>query len=678
MPARLNATVALHGLVAMAYAALTIWILTRRHVGPTGRRLAGAVLVTALWGAAIAGIEGPRTALLAAAFDVLRPAAWCGFLYHLYRRSVGGQTRRGRMIGLAGLAGTVALLAGLVEAAHLPGEFGQLWVVQAILRVVLGVGAILLVENIALNTPPDERWHINLACIALAALSAYDIALGADALLFPTFSLALFDGRAVAMLLVAPLLALVAMRNRRGWGATLRISRSAVFHSATLLVSGVFLLGLFAVGEGLRWLRVEWANLAEISLLFAGAVTIAVMLTARSARSRLRRLLVDHFFSNRYDYRREWIRCIAILSAPDNFVALHARVIRAVTEIVDSPGGMLFLADGGVFRWAGSLNMPAAAVPVLADHPLPTALRDGTWIVVLSELPAEEPDPLAGGWLAVPLNHGGRMAGFVIVAPPRAPLDLDREVYDLLRVVGRQVAAHVAEQRASETLAQTRELREWGKRFAFVAHDIKNVASQLSLLLANAETHLENPEFQRDMLQTIRAAVAKIEALIRRLQRPAEEAAQMVAVPAERLETLVAEMRRVRAAPIEFTQDGRAFPVAMMPAAFDAVAIHLLDNAFDASASTGHPVRVVLRHQARRVQIDIIDEGGGMTPEFVRDELFRPFRSSKPGGSGIGAFQARELLREAGGDLVVISMVGDGPTMRILLPLAEAAAEAEA
>jgi signal transduction histidine kinase len=59
-----------------------------------------------------------------------------------------------------------------------------------------------------------------------------------------------------------------------------------------------------------------------------------------------------------------------------------------------------------------------------------------------------------------------------------------------------------------------------------------------------------------------------------------------------------------------------------------------------------------------------------MTPEFVRDTLFRPFGTAKRGGTGIGAFQARELLREAGGELVVISRLGEGTTMRAVLPAA--------
>jgi signal transduction histidine kinase len=57
-----------------------------------------------------------------------------------------------------------------------------------------------------------------------------------------------------------------------------------------------------------------------------------------------------------------------------------------------------------------------------------------------------------------------------------------------------------------------------------------------------------------------------------------------------------------------------------------------------------------------------------MAAEFVRDELFRPLRTTKDGGHGIGAYQARELLRDSGGDLLVISKPGVGTTMRLILP----------
>ena len=86
-------------------------------------------------------------------------------------------------------------------------------------------------------------------------------------------------------------------------------------------------------------------------------------------------------------------------------------------------------------------------------------------------------------WLAVPLDHLGRLIGFVVLSQPRAQFRLDREVFDLLGVVGREVASRIAERRAAQVLSQTRQLREYSQRFAFVIHDIKNVSGQLSMLL---------------------------------------------------------------------------------------------------------------------------------------------------------------------------------------------------
>ena len=684
MPGWLTAIAVLHGGCAALYVVLSGLVLVQGRLSrsgrlsQTGRLFAIACLATAVWAGAVAGMAVSQLSLPGGPLDVVRAAVWCGFILHLYLRAVRGRQQRSQVFLMLGLIAVLVVAVIALLSRGSPGTVALMWYGEVVARLGVAVCSVLLIENLYLNTPEDARWHISLPCIALGALAMYDIAISADALLFRRISIILFDGRALATAIVAPLLAVAAARNRPSWGVDIHVSRTAVFHSATLVVSGIFLLGLVIAGETFRYIGgTAWGGVAEISLIFAGLVTVAVLLTSRSTRSRLRGLLIDHFFSHRYDYRREWMRCIATLSAADEYVALHTRVIRALAEVVDSPAGVLFLRERGdhAFQWAGSWNTAAAPGPILPEHPLVAAFRDGNWIV--------EAEPLqtgvANAWLAVPLNHNGRLIGLIVVARPRAEFKLDREVFDLLRVIGRQVATYVAEQRATEGLIEARQLHEYGKRFAFVAHDIKNVSSQLSLLLSNAETHLANPDFQRDMLATIRAAVQKIGALIKRLSVPEGEPGQTVLMPGERLGAIVATMRRLRGALIELSDDGASAGVRMAAPAFDAVVTHLLNNAIEAAnaAAAGgepEPVRILLRHEARRALIDIVDAGPGMTPEFVRDELFRPFRTSKAEGSGIGAYQARELVRGAGGDLVVLSRPGEGTTMRLILPPVEAAA----
>lgn len=236
----------------------------------------------------------------------------------------------------------------------------------------------------------------------------------------------------------------------------------------------------------------------------------------------------------------------------------------------------------------------------------------------------------------------------------------------------------LAERQAAERLVDQRRLQDYAKRFAFVAHDVKTVSSQLSLVLANAEENLQDPEFQQDMLTTVRASAERINALIVRLGQPGDEpvdAASAVpdTAPPPALDP-VARLRAIAAAQphpvlVEDDTEHPVPPVAVAAERFDTAVLHLLTNAVEASAPD-EAVRVVARGEAGQVVVEIIDRGPGMTPEFIRDELFRPLSTSKPRGSGIGTWQARELLREAGGDLAVLSRPGAGTTMRLTLPAA--------
>jgi putative PEP-CTERM system histidine kinase len=320
--------------------------------------------------------------------------------------------------------------------------------------------------------------------------------------------------------------------------------------------------------------------------------------------------------------------------------------------------------------------MPATdAVP--GTHPLVTAMRGGGWIArldgphqaALAAAPLHMVGPL---WLAVPLLHRGDMIGFVLSGAPRAPFDLEQEVFDLLRIVAQEVATYIAEQRATQTLLQTRQLHDYSQRFAFVAHDIKNVSSQLALLLSNAERHIANPEFQKDMLETVRSSVRKITTLLQRLERPEPDMAPGIIAPLPRLEALISTYQRVRRSRIVLEHDGSTGAVAMGAEAFEAAVTHLLNNAVEASTAVdgrlAGPVFVKVRHEARQVVVEIVDQGPGMSPEFVRDELFWPFSTTKPAGSGIGAYQAREMTRTAGGELTAISEPGSGTTMQMTLP----------
>jgi putative PEP-CTERM system histidine kinase len=672
-----NYKVVLFAITGAAYAFLLVLLLLSRRANKTRTMLIAACAATAGSATAIAagwtGMFGPS----GAATELAISGGWCAFVLHLVRK----QMARG--FGASGfIAGCGVLIAlsilGFAFVESLPLSDGRVSLPgtgEYASRLALAIYGALLTENLYRNTSQESRWHLNLLCVALGGYFVYAMVVYADALLFRRLSPLLWNGQAIVLTIAMPLLAVAAARNR-DWAIDIHVSRGVVFHTATLIGSGIFLLALALTGEVLRSIGPGWGDLAEMTLVIAGLAFIGLVLTSGSARSRLRRVLAENFFSHRYDYRGEWLRSSETLSADLNQAAVQIRVIKAVADIVDSPAGVLWMRDldGGAFHWAGSWNNPAIAAVEPADSPFIALFCRGDWVIELDHSPVR-PDwlgEISNVRFAVPLAQKDQLIGFVVLARPRAPLKFDRETFDLLRIVARQAATHVAEQRYAQALAEAQALRDYGKRSAFMVHDMKNVASQLAMIVQNARLHQGNPEFHQDVLATVREALDRMHKLLATLRPCVEPLKEGLTVPIDVINETVAAIRRSRGFAIGVEHDGRHAAVAIDTAAFRSIIMHLCENAIEACVGE---VQVRVHHGPLRVQIDVSDDGEGMSPEFIRDELFKPFGSTKYTGFGIGAYQARELVRVAGGDLLVTSRRGTGTTMRILLPCAGSRSE---
>ncbi|HTJ64917.1 MAG TPA: XrtA/PEP-CTERM system histidine kinase PrsK [Alphaproteobacteria bacterium] len=670
-----TSSIVLHGLAALVFQALSIQVLVRGRVSRTGRFLAVAAFATALWAGSVA-IEGGFNRL-SSILETVRIAAWAMFTGHLLRGVMKEQRNLPRWI----LAVPIAALLLTTWALEMPELFPvdqslmtQIsWLTQTdrVMRILLAVSGFLLLENLYRNAAAESRWHINLLTIGIGAIFTYDIVLYADAALFHGVSPALFVARAPVDMLAAPLIALAVGRNRR-WLHDIRVSRNVIFHSSTLLISGIFLLAIGVAGEVLRDIGVTWGPVLEITLIFGAVLFVAVVFTSGRARSELRIFLIQNFFSSRYDYRKVWLGFIDTLSN-QSFAGeqLGIRVIRAVADTVDSPAGSLWLNDGAgtAFSPVASWNLPRDGTP--ADAEFASAFRDGTWIVEF-EKPGDATIPevlrqTQRPWLAVPLTHLGRLLGFILLTEPRAKIALNWENYQVLKIASRQVASYMAEEQAARALVEARQLQAYSQRFAFVVHDIKNVVSQLQLMLSNGEKHAEDPEFQRDMLETVRHSVASMNKMLAQLRANREAEMAESVVPEVAVAELLKAWQPKKRVEIHFHSDEAGGRVRIGRDKLDSALRHLLDNAVEVSAS-GAEVAIEVRSAGDKVLIDIRDTGQGMTADFITNHLFQPFRSTKSEGYGIGAYQTRELIRAARGDLLVLSEPGRGTIMRIVLP----------
>jgi signal transduction histidine kinase len=183
--------------------------------------------------------------------------------------------------------------------------------------------------------------------------------------------------------------------------------------------------------------------------------------------------------------------------------------------------------------------------------------------------------------------------------------------------------------------------------------------------------HAEKPEFRADMLVTLRNSADKLNALLARLGRYGSGGA--LDCQDVELSALATRVRgRIAAADRVHVITGSPIVVRADPEALEQALVHLVQNALEASAGDMQ-VHVDLSSDAMRGKIEVIDSGQGMSADFVRNSLFKPFVSSKPSGFGIGAFEARELVRAMGGRLDVESREGIGTRFAISLPLAAVA-----
>jgi putative PEP-CTERM system histidine kinase len=204
---------------------------------------------------------------------------------------------------------------------------------------------------------------------------------------------------------------------------------------------------------------------------------------------------------------------------------------------------------------------------------------------------------------------------------------------------------------------------------AFVVHDLKNIIAQLSLMLKNAERHRDNPEFQQDMLMTVEHSVERMKQLMMQLR----EGTTPVNPPqAVELGGVIARIHRAKASqqPSPELRLQEKVVTRGHEDRLERVIGHLVQNAIDATNSGGH-VWIRLAREDGQAMVEVGDDGCGMSPEFVRERLFKPFQTTKPTGMGIGAYESFQYLQELGGRVHVDSAPGAGTRVKLLLPLFE-------
>lgn len=684
------------GVAAGAYALLAAFLLSfgrEWHASPRARIMLITVFISAVWASlSFLAASGSNLFLMLAASltDIFRYGGWYAFLILLLIPSFGQVQNNALLPGwltpacwltvLGGVALQIAQVSGLLPAEQ--------WLRTALFHALaMPVLGLILVEQLFRAVSDDSAWNIKPLCLGLAGQFIFDIYLFSDALMFNRV-----DGDALAIrgfihAMTVPLLVIASLRSR-DWTAKIRLSQKAAFHSATLLVAGIYLLFIASVGYYVRYFGGDWGRALQLALVCAAILGLGILVFSGSMRAKIRVLVGKHFFSYRYDYREEWLRFTQTLSAQDSPQAMGQQVIRGLANMVESPAGGLWLQENGqeCYRQTARWNIAASEPEETLDSPLANFLISSGWVVNLEEYrcyPGRYGDlsipfwlsEIPNAWLIIPLMVGNQMIGFVVLASSRTPIDVNWEVNDLLRTAGSQAAGFLAKMQATEALLEARKFDAFNKMSAFVVHDLKNIVTQLSLMLKNAERHRDNPEFQEDMLMTVDHSVDRMRQLMMQLREGATPPGTACGV------NLPDVIQRIQK---EKMDQGRSIEIRRLNKLatrghedrLERVIGHLVQNALDATPKSGS-VWVSLEKRGDRAALQVGDTGHGMTPEFIRERLFKPFQSTKRAGMGIGAYESAQYIRELGGEMQVESEPDQGTRITMILPLFDVRSESD-
>ncbi|MFT3736611.1 MAG: PEP-CTERM system histidine kinase PrsK [Rhodocyclaceae bacterium] len=666
-------------LATVVFGCLALYLWLGWRGGKLGARLIAAVLASGVWAALAALDESQHVGLLpqwpALLAEVLRPAIWGFFLLGLLevvsdaRQSSGVRSVRRVASGVVLVSLAMVVLSdqvvGLTRWMHYAG-------------LLLAVWLLVLLEQVYRNYPESARWGIKPLALGLGCVQCFDIYLFAEAALLGKPDPDVMAVRTAVHALMAPLLVMAATRSR-DWTFRITVSRQLVFHSTALAASGVYLLLIAAVGYYVRWFGGTWGGALQTALMFGGLMLLALVAVSGSFRAKLRVWVGKHLFALRYDYRESWLKFTqALAGAQGGENTLEQSVIGALCELVESPGGVIWMPDSdGVFRPRAKLNYPLGEGEEPRDAQLAAFMAAQGWIVNLEEWRSRPGlyhgiavpgwlSSLQDAWLIVPLISGGEMLAFVVLSTARTSVEVNWEVLDLLKTAGRQAASYLGRAQAIAALLEAQKFDSFNRMSAFVVHDLKNLVAQLSLLLKNAARHKDNPEFQADMLLTVENVAERMRGLMTQLQNKEPIEQKRWVDVSELCDKLVSERSLLR--PQLSLAAEPELGVLAHAERLHRIFGHVVQNAIEATPEHGK-VSVSLGREGDFLRFEVADTGCGMSAEFVRERLFRPFQTTKHSGMGIGAYEVRQYVVELGGRVEVTSEVGQGTSVVILIPL---------
>ena len=558
-----------------------------------------------------------------------------------------------------------------------------------ILNVLILISTVLVLTNIeqtfraAVGT---MRWRIKFLVLGLAVIFGAYIYTRSQALLFSDYSPSQLSVEATALLIGCVLITAAYVRS--GFGEIDVYPSRAVLHtSITVLLTGAY---LFVVGV-LAQIVARFGGAASFPIaafvVLLGMAILAVLLLSDRARQTLQLFVSRHFKRPQHDFRQIWARSTQSLSVALDETALATIASRLISEtfgalsvstwFFDEQGERLIRvsstsdaeqaqSDDSTSSIAGKERNSSELLKL--SRPFDLGKAKEKWARDLMERSSGQ-FRTGGSPICIPLVGGECWLGVIVLADRVRGLGYSAEEMDLLKCIGEQVAATLLKLRLTEEIMERKELEAFQTMSAFLIHDLKNAASTLGLMLENLPAHFDNPAFRQDAFRGIGSAASRINDLINRMNALRHE---LRLNPAELdLNLVVTEALSNLNGTLDtnlVTKFDQIPKVSADRQQLQSVFTNLLLNARDAVGMNGR-ITVATTLRGEWVALSVSDNGCGMTEQFIKHSLFRPFRSTKKKGLGIGMFQSKTIVEAHHGKIHVESELGVGTTFRVMLPL---------
>jgi putative PEP-CTERM system histidine kinase len=634
------------------------------------------------------------------AVSALIPGVWLGFSLSYARVNVHSFVTKWKWALFTIAVAPVPFVAGFwksLVAGQVYGEIGTRWAIPLrwpgwVLQFFLLSLSILILFNLERTIRSSMgrmRWQIKFMALGVGGIFALRIYVASQSLLFYGLDTGFGTVSAVA-LIAANLLFALSLYRGRSLNVDVYLSAATLQNSLTLILTGIYLISVGVLAHLTRYFPANQSLPLDAFIVSLSLTALAVLLLSNRLRRKLRLFVSRHFSRPIYDYRNVWMELTQRTTSLVDANELSTAVSRMVSEsleilsvsvwLVDDSGRRLTLAGSTAFSSLQARELEKAGksaadiIESLRKEPGCVDL-DGRNFLWPKEIMDVAPDFFRKFRMryAVGLHAGDELVGVMTLNNDRVGDDktLSAEDCVLLETLAAQLASSLLNLKLSDRLRRAKEVETFQTVSTFFVHDLKNLASRLSLTMQNLPANFDNPEFRADALRVISTSLTTIDDMCSRLAM----LKQNIALRLDKCDfnrLVIATLDEFKGnLKAELKEDLRPVPKVLIDSEqIHKVLTNLVMNANEAVNGNG-VIRVTTHHDGNTVGFAIRDNGCGMSEEFMEKSLFRPFQTTKKRGLGIGLFHSKLIVEAHRGTFEVNSSLGIGTEFRVILPISQ-------